>query len=51
MGALHAGHQSLIRRARELADEVVVSVFVNPLQFENKDDLANIQLLQNMMAS
>ena len=40
MGALHAGHQSLIRRACELADEVVVSVFVNPLQFENKDDLA-----------
>ncbi len=40
MGALHAGHQSLIRRARELADEVVVSIFVNPLQFENKDDLA-----------
>ena len=40
MGALHAGHQSLIRRACELADEVVVSVFVNPLQFENKEDLA-----------
>ena len=40
MGALHAGHQSLIRRARELCDEVVVSVFVNPLQFEDKDDLA-----------
>ena len=40
MGALHAGHQSLIKRARELTDEVVVSVFVNPLQFENKDDLA-----------
>ena len=41
MGALHAGHQSLIKIAREYCDEVVVSVFVNPLQFEDKDDLAN----------
>ena len=40
MGALHAGHQSLIRLARQYCDEVVVSVFVNPLQFEDKDDLA-----------
>lgn len=40
MGALHAGHQSLIKIAREYADEVVVSVFVNPLQFEDKADLA-----------
>ena len=40
MGALHAGHQSLITKARELSDEVVVSVFVNPLQFEDKTDLA-----------
>lgn len=40
MGALHAGHAELIRRAREISDEVVVSIFVNPLQFENPDDLA-----------
>ena len=40
MGALHAGHQSLIKIAREYCDEVLVSVFVNPLQFEDKDDLA-----------
>jgi len=40
MGALHAGHQSLIKMAREFCDEVVVSVFVNPLQFEDKDDLS-----------
>ena len=40
MGALHAGHASLIKKARELSDTVVVSIFINPLQFENKDDLA-----------
>lgn len=40
MGALHAGHQSLIKIARQYCDEVVLSVFVNPLQFEDKDDLA-----------
>ena len=38
MGALHAGHQSLIEIAKSLENEVVVSVFVNPLQFENPDD-------------
>jgi len=41
MGALHAGHQSLIRRARQFTENVLVSVYVNPLQFENKSDLAN----------
>ncbi len=38
MGALHKGHQALIKRARTISKDVVVSIFVNPLQFENADD-------------
>jgi pantoate--beta-alanine ligase len=39
MGALHAGHERLIQRARDECAHVVVSIFVNPLQFDRADDL------------
>jgi len=40
MGAFHAGHEALMRAAREQCDDVVVSLFVNPAQFDEPGDLA-----------
>ncbi len=41
MGALHVGHQSLIKIAKTKGEKVLVSIFLNPLQFENNEDLVN----------
>ncbi|ASY16448.1 pantoate--beta-alanine ligase [Candidatus Planktophila sulfonica] len=40
MGALHAGHASLFQLAKKYSENVVASIFINPLQFESQEDLA-----------
>jgi len=41
LGNLHEGHLSLVRKARQVADRVVVSIFLNPTQFDKAEDLEN----------
>jgi pantoate--beta-alanine ligase len=51
LGNLHDGHLSLVKKAKEVADRVVVSIFLNPTQFDKPEDLAAYpQTLENDLA-
>ena len=41
MGGLHKAHLALVKKAQTLTDNVIVSIFINPLQFDDKNDLLN----------
>ena len=47
LGNLHDGHLSLVRKAQEVADRVVVSIFINPTQFDKAEDLAAYPITTN----
>ncbi len=47
MGALHEGHLALVKKAREIAKYCIVTIFVNPLQFDQKDDFIRYPKLEN----